>query len=130
MVLRSLIADITGSLPQQEAAADIVPGKRLIVIFEDTLGALRTWQNELLKLDSDRLRTLDVCVACIPNDDQVPLLNGRPAALPVADLKRELQGTDTGRFEVIVLNRDGTVMLRSEGPITIEELDRAISTIG
>lgn len=130
MLIRSLIAEVTGALPQQESAADIVPGKRLIVIFEDTLGALRTWQNELLKLDSDRLRTLDVCVACIPNDGQVPLLNGRPAALPVADLKRELQGTDPGRFEVIVLNHDGTVMLRSEGPITIEQLDQVISTIG
>jgi hypothetical protein len=130
MTLQSLITEITGALPEMDMPARIVPGKRLVVIFEDTLGALRSWQNELLKIDSDRLRSIDVSVACIPNDGEQPLLNGRPTVLPVADLKRELQGTDTGRFEVILLNRDGNVMLRSGGPVTIEQLEKAVATIG
>jgi hypothetical protein len=128
-MLQSLIAEITGAVPTSIEATEIVSGKRLVVIFEDTLGALRTWQNELLKINSDRLRGMDIAVACIPNDGQDPLLNGHPANLPVADLRTHLQGTDTGKFEVILLNSDGNVMLRSSGPVTIDQLSEAVRLV-
>lgn len=130
MALHSLIAEITGQLAVADAEADIVPGKRLVVIFEDTLGALRVWQNELLTINSARLRSMDICVACIPNDGYGPLLNGRPAVLPVAELKRQLQGGDTGKFEVVLVNYDGSIMLRSDGPVTIEQLQDAVTRLG
>ncbi|MCB5203737.1 DUF4174 domain-containing protein [Neorhizobium sp. T786] len=130
MALHSLMAEITGGLPVTDDAADGVPHKRLVVIFEDTLGALRAWQNELLKINSARLRSMDICVACIPNDGCGPLLNGRPAALPVADLKLQFQGTDTGKFEVLLVDYDGSIMLRSDGPVTIEQLQDAVTGLG
>jgi len=57
-VLKSLIAEITGQVPPQagELSDQIAPGHRLVVILEDTLGALREWQNELLRIDGDLLR--------------------------------------------------------------------------
>lgn len=130
MALHSLIAGITGRRAITDAGADVVPPKRLVVIFEDTLGALRVWQNELLTINSDRLRSMGICVACIPNDGNGPFLNGRPAALPVAELKRQLQGSDTGKFEVVLVNYDGSIMMRSDGPVTIEQLQDAVTRLG
>jgi hypothetical protein len=131
MALKSLLAEITGSVPTDlNLGAKVVPGKRLVVIFEDTLGALRIWQNELLKINSQRLRDLGLSVACVPQGSEEPMLNGHAAPLPVAALREELQGQDTGKFEVLLLDVDGSVMLRSDGPVTIEQLTEAINMIG
>jgi hypothetical protein len=132
IMLQSLMAELTGATTKNdgEAAVDLIPGKRTLVLFEDTLGALRSWQNDLLKIDGDTLRSLDICVACIPSDSQQPLLNGRPADLPVAQLRSKLKADKDGRFEVILVDFDGTVILRSDGPLTIGKIASALETIG
>jgi hypothetical protein len=131
-MLQSLIAELTGAMPKAdgEAAVDLVPGKRTLVLFEDTLGALRSWQNDLLKIDGDTLRSLDICVACIPSDSLHPLLNGRPADLPVAQLRSQLKGDRDGSFEVILVDFDGRVILRSAGPLTIGQIADAVKELG
>jgi hypothetical protein len=131
-MLQSLMAELTGTVPKAdgEAAVDLVPGKRTLVLFEDTLGALRSWQNDLLKIDGDTLRGLDICVACIPSDAQQPLLNGRPADLPVAQLRSQLKGDRDGSFEVILVDFDGRVILRSPGPLTIGQIAEAVKELG
>lgn len=131
-MLQSLIAELTGTYPQAdgEAATNLVPGKRTLILFEDTLGALRSWQNDLLKIDGDMLRNLDICVACIPSNSQQPLLNGRPADLPVETLRSRLKGERDGSFEVLLVDFDGQVILRSPGPLTIGQITDAVQQLG
>lgn len=90
MVLRSHIAEITGQFPSQagDLSEEIAPGRRLVVIFEDTLGALCEWQNDLLQIDGDALRQMNLSVACIPSDGQLALLDGRVSDLPVQQSSR------------------------------------------
>jgi hypothetical protein len=127
MVLRSLIAEITGHVPPQAkgVADDIAPGHRLIVVFEDTLGALRQWQNDLLRDEGDTLRDMAIWVACIPSDGQPTLLNGRPVDLPVEELRHALSQTSSGKSQVVVLDYDGNVILEANGPVTIGQLINA-----
>jgi hypothetical protein len=132
MLLQSLISEITGAVPHDDVklVEAVAPNRRLIVIFEDTLGALRAWQNELLKIDGDRLREMHVAVACVPSDGQPTLLNGKPATLPVDELRDTLQGNAAGKFEVLLLDFDGRLLLRSEGPVTIGQLADAVKNLG
>ena len=127
MVIRSLLAEIAGALPADDgkAVADVASGKRLIVIFEDTLGALRTWQNDLLKTDQQRLRDLNIAVACIPKGEGEALLNGHPATLPVSNLRDALNAD--GRFEIVLLGTEGGVLLRSNEPVSIDKISEAIA---
>ena len=131
MTLQSLVAEITAVLPRKRKVTKRAASEtRLLVLFEDTLGALRVWQNELLKIDGAALRKIGVNVACVPSDHQPPLLNGRPAELPVKELRSELQGEVPGKFEVVLLDFRGDVILRSDGPVTIEQLTEAVKGNG
>jgi hypothetical protein len=127
-MLQSLLAEIFGAVraPQVGAVARLVPDKRALVIFEDSLAPVRKWQTELLKIDQDALRDLDIAVLCLATDGEPSMVNGQPQALPVADLRRELQA-DGGKFELFLVDRDGTVILRSDVPLTVAELQRAVS---
>ncbi|MCF6371289.1 DUF4174 domain-containing protein [Rhizobium halophilum] len=128
MMLQSLLAEIFGAVPapQAGAVARLVPDKRALVIFEDSLVPVRKWQTDLLKVDQDALRELDVAVLCLAADGEPSMVNGQPQALPVADLRRELQA-DGGKFELFLVERDGTVILRSDVPLTVAELQKAVS---
>ena len=128
MVLKSLIAEITGRVPSQagDLSDEIAPGRRLVVIFEDTLGALREWQNELLRIDGDALRQMNMSVACIPSDGQLALLDGRVRDLPVEKLRHALSEGSPGKFQVVLLDAEGDVILRADGPVTIEQLSDAV----
>ena len=131
MVLKSLIAELTGHVPSQagDLSDEIAPGRRLVVIFEDTLGALREWQNELLQIDGDALRQMNMWVACIPSDGQPALLNGRASDLPVEELRQVLSESSPGEFQVVLLDVEGTVILRADGPVTIEQLSEAVKQV-
>ncbi|HEV7435188.1 MAG TPA: DUF4174 domain-containing protein [Pseudorhizobium sp.] len=126
-MLQSLLVEIFGALPapQGGAAARAVPNKRALVIFEDDLAPVRRWQTDLLKVDQDALRELDIAVISISSDGEPPMVNGQPQALPVSDLRRELQA-DGGKFELFLVEGDGNVILRSKVPLTVAELQKAI----
>ncbi|WP_105432374.1 hypothetical protein [Neorhizobium sp. T6_25] len=132
MVLQSLIAEITGQVPPQtkKLLGQVAAGRLLVVIFEDTAGALRVWQNELLKINGDVLRGMNMWVACVPADGQQALLNGRPTDLPIAELRQALCEGMSGAFQVVLLNSDGEVILRANGPVTIEQLADAVERTG
>ncbi|CDZ41490.1 Hypothetical protein NGAL_HAMBI1145_59220 [Neorhizobium galegae bv. officinalis] len=132
MVLQSLIAEITGQVPPQaeKLVEQITTGRLLVVIFEDTAGALRVWQNELLKINGDAIREMNMWVACVPADGQPALLNGRPTDLPVAELRQAFSEGMSGAFQVVLLNFDGEVILRANGPVTIEQLADAVGRTG
>ncbi len=131
MVLKSLIAEITGRVPAQagELYDQIAPGHRLVVIFEDTLGALRDWQDELLRIDGDALRQMNIWVACVPSDGQPALLNGRASDLPVVRLRQALSEASPGEFQVVLLDIEGDVILRADGPVTIEQLSEVVGRV-
>ncbi|MDR6821041.1 hypothetical protein J2X76_006241 [Neorhizobium sp. 2083] len=131
MVLKSLIAEITGQVPPQasDISEEIAPGRRLVVIFEDTLGALREWQNELLRTDGDALRHMNMWVACVPSDGHPALLNGRVSDFPVEELRHALSEGSPGQFQVVLLDVEGDVILRADGPVTIEQLSEAVDRI-
>ena len=116
----------THPAPSGETAATMVPGKRALVLFEDNLSPVRRWQTELLKLDREALREMDIAVLCIAADDGPSMINGCPCPLPVEDLRRELQG-DIGKFEAILLDKDANILLRSETPVTIGEIKAAVT---
>jgi len=42
-------------------------------------------------VDQNALRVLDIAVLCIAADGEPSMVNGQPQALPIADLRRELQ---------------------------------------
>ena len=127
-MLQSLLAEIFGAVPapQAGAVARLIPDKRALVIFEDNLAPVRKWQTDLLKVNQDALRELDIAVLCLAADGEPSMVNGQPQALPVADLRRELQA-DGGKFELFLVERDGTVILRSDVPLTVAELQKAVS---
>lgn len=127
-MLQSLLAEIFGAVPtpQAGAVARLIPGKRALVIFEDSLAPVRKWQTELLKVDQDTLRNLEIVVLCLAADGEPSMVNGQPQAPPVADLRRELQA-DGGKFELFLVERDGTIILRSDVPLTVAELQKAVS---
>lgn len=111
--------------PSGEIAAALVPGKRALVLFEDNLSPVRKWQTELLKLDQDTLRAMDIAVICISADEGPSMINGRPQPLPVDELRRELQG-DIGKFEAILVDKDANILLRSDAPVTIAQIEKAV----
>ncbi|CAD7032344.1 hypothetical protein REJC140_03041 [Pseudorhizobium endolithicum] len=127
-MLQSLLAEIFGAVPAPQAGsvARVAPDKRALVIFEDNLAPVRKWQTDLLKVDQDALREMDTVVLCIAADGEPSMVNGQPQALPVADLRRELQA-DGGKFELFLVERDGTVILRSDVPLTVADLKKALS---
>ncbi|SMF53198.1 protein of unknown function [Xaviernesmea oryzae] len=109
-----------------EMAAALVPDKRALVLFEDNLSPVRKWQTELLKMDQDALRAMDIAVICVSADEGPSMINGRPQSLPVVDLRRELQGGD-GKFEAILIDKDANILLRSDAPVTIAQIEEAVS---
>lgn len=127
-MLQSLLAEIFGALPtpQGGAVARVAPDKRALVIFEDSLAPVRKWQTDLLNVNQDALRELDIAVLCIAADGEPSMVNGQPQELPVADLRRELQA-EGGKFELFLVDRDGDVILRSNVPLTVAELQKAVS---
>lgn len=127
-MLQSLLAEIFGAVPAPQAGAvrRLVPDKRALVIFEDSLAPVRKWQTDLLKVDQDALRELDIAVLCLAADGEPSMVNGQPQALPVDDIRRELQ-VDVGKFELLLVERNGTVILRSDVPLTVAELQKAVS---
>ncbi|MGK9055505.1 DUF4174 domain-containing protein, partial [Neorhizobium petrolearium] len=106
--------------------AALVPDKRALVLFEDNLSPVRKWQTELLKMDQDALRAMDIAVICVSADEGPSMINGRPQSLPVVDLRRELQGGD-GKFEAILIDKDANILLRSDAPVTIAQIEEAVS---
>nr|CAD6437868.1 hypothetical protein REQ54_04315 [Rhizobium sp. Q54] len=128
-MLQSLLAEIFGALPapQGGAMARVVPDKRALVIFEDNLSPVRKWQTDLLKVDSDALRTLDIAVVCIPAEGEPPMINGQPRPLPVDELRRELQ-VGQGKFELVLIGRSGNILVRSDVPLTIGDIQKAIAS--
>ncbi|MGK9054236.1 DUF4174 domain-containing protein [Neorhizobium petrolearium] len=129
-MLQSLLVEIFGATPapQGGAVARAVPDKRALVIFGDNLAPVRRRQSDLLKVDQDALRDLDIAVISISADGEPSIVNDQPQALPVADLRRELQA-DGGKFELFLVEGDGNVILRSNMPLTVAELQKAVSTM-
>lgn len=115
--------------PSGETAAALVPGKRALVLFEDNLSPVRRWQTELLKMDQGALRAMDIAVICISADDGPSMINGRPQLLPVKELRQELQG-HIGKFEAILIDKDANILLRSDAPVTIPQIEEAVSDDG
>ncbi|MGK9054820.1 DUF4174 domain-containing protein [Xaviernesmea oryzae] len=108
-----------------ETAAGLVPDKRVLVLFEDNLSPVRKWQSELLKLDQEALRAMDIAIVCVSSDDAPSMINGRPQALPVDELRRELQG-GAGKFEAILVDKDAGILLRSDTPVTIAQIQEVV----
>ncbi|MBU1312432.1 MAG: hypothetical protein KJ947_26340 [Alphaproteobacteria bacterium] len=126
-MLQSLLVEIFGAIPpsQGETVADVVPHKNALVLFEDNLAPVRRWQTELLKLDSDALRAMEIAVVCLPSDNEPALVNGHPQSLPVQKIRQELQG-GTGKFEAVLVSKAGDVILRSDAPLTIRQIQEAL----
>ncbi|MBW6425449.1 hypothetical protein KX729_28955 [Rhizobium sp. XQZ8] len=130
MALQSLVAEITGAIPISDAATDIAPGRRVLIVFENGRTTLKDWHNDLLWIDRDRLRLLNVSVVSIPSEGDGVLLNGIHATLPTDRLKVEVLGNpEDEKPGVVLISSDGRVLLRSDHAVTIQQIGDAIKTL-
>jgi hypothetical protein len=130
MALQSLVAEITGAIPLSDVASEVLPGRRVLIVFENSSSTLRGWHDDLMRIDRDRLQILNVSVVGIFSESKDVLLNGAHSTLPVDELIAELLGSpQDGTPVVVVLSSDGRILLRSDHAVTIQQIGDAIKTL-
>jgi hypothetical protein len=129
MAIISLIHEILGlsneALHPAESLAAFEGTARVLVIFEDSPGELLKRQDALLSIDA--LRAMDVVVVHV--DGGRVQVSKRPTTLRAADIRSELDGPEIGRFEVVLLDRNGSVVTRSNAPLAIEDIAQTVATL-
>jgi len=130
MALQSLVAEISGAIPISDAATDVAPGRRVLIVLENGSTTLRDWHSDLLWIDRDRLRLLNVSVVSIPSEGDGVLLDGSRATLPTDRLRAEvLSNSETENPAVVLISSDGRLLLRSDHAVTIQQIGEAIKTL-
>ena len=128
MAIKSLIHEILGlsndNLHPAGSLSAFTGTARLLVIFEDNTGELLRRQDALLSIDA--LRALDIVVVHVGSGVQV---SRRPTTLDAAGIRSELGGPDTGGFEIVLIDRKGSLVMRSDEPVTIEKIAQAVATL-
>lgn len=129
MAIKSLIHEILGlsndELHPAESLSAFAGTARVLVIFEDSQGEFLKRQDALLSIDP--LRALDVVVVHV--DDSRVQVSKRLTTLRATDIRSELDGPEPGRFEVVLIDRNGSVVMRSNAPLTIEEIAQTVATL-
>lgn len=126
MALQSLVSEITGAIPPSDVASEVLPGRRVLIVFENRSTTLRGWHDDLMRIDRDRLRLLNVSVVGIFSESKDVLLNGAHSTLPVDEL---IGSPQNGTPVVVVLSSDGRILLRSDHAVTIQQIGDAIKTL-
>jgi hypothetical protein len=128
MAIKSLIHEILGlskdDLHPAGSLSAFAGTARVLVIFEDSTGELMRRQDEALSIDA--LRALDVVVVHVGSGVHV---SKRPTTLDAADIRSDLGGREVGRFEVVLIDRNGSLVMRSDDPVTIEEIAQTVATL-
>ena len=115
MALQSLLAEITGAISISDTATDVASGRRVLIVFENGSTTLKDWHSDLLWIDRDRLRVLNVSVVSIPSESEDVLLDGLRATLPTNRLRAEVLGNPADEKPAVVLiSSDGRILLRSD----------------
>ncbi|MEZ2131357.1 MULTISPECIES: hypothetical protein [unclassified Sinorhizobium] len=129
MAIKSLIHEILGlsndELHPAESLSAFEGTARVLVIFEDSPGELLKRQDALLSIDA--LRALDVVVVHV--DGRRVQVSKRPTTLRATNIRSELDGPEIGRFEVVLIDRNASVVTRSNTPLAIEDIAQIVATL-
>lgn len=129
MAIKSLIHEILGlsndELYPAESLSAFEGMARVLVIFEDSPGELLKRQDRILSIDA--LRALDVVVVHV--DGSRVQVSKRPTTLRAADIRSELDGPEFGRFEVVLIDRNGSIVTRSNAPLAIEDIAQTVAAL-
>ena len=118
-MLKSIIREIMGPAPRAPAAPDclrpFIGLKRVLIIFADADDDRAMVQDELLRRAHFSLIENDIEVLSIAGGGVFPTFEGSED-LDADEIRDDLQGPPPGEFGLLLLDRDGKVLLRSKEP--------------
>ncbi|SCW54983.1 protein of unknown function [Rhizobium mongolense subsp. loessense] len=131
-MLKSIIREIMGPAPRAPVSPDclkpFIGTKRVLIIFADADDDRATVQDELLRTSHLRFIEDDIEVFSIAGGGVFPLFEGS-YDLDADEIRDDLEGPQPGEFGLVLLDRDGTVKLRSSEPVRPEEIIGALSSM-
>jgi hypothetical protein len=126
-MLKSLLTEIIGIDEDTTHPADSLDAfkgtARVLVIFDDSTGELLRLQDEELTLEA--LRVMDITVAHVFGNSAVQV-SKRPTHLAASAIREETSGPKIGTFGVVLIDRDGSIILRSVEPLSATDLAKAV----
>jgi hypothetical protein len=128
----SLLAEITGAIPATEATeiSDIAGEAPALIVFGNPTNESVTAQNDALRPGQNDLRQLSITVVHVPDGDGPVSLNGLPCSLAADRIRTGLNREALEQFQVMLLDSDGRLLLRSDKPVPLDQLREAIRVVG
>jgi len=128
----SLLAEITGAIPATEATeiSDIAGEAPALFVFGNPTSEPVTAQNDALRPGQNDLRQLSITVVHVPDGDGPVSLNGLPCNLSADRIRTGLNRDPLEQFTAMLLDSKGRLLLRSDKPVTLDQLREAIRLVG
>jgi hypothetical protein len=128
----SLLAEIIGVIPATKATeiSDIAGEAPALIVFGNPTNESVTAQNDALRPGQNNLQQLSISVVHVPDGDGPVLINGLPCSLAADRIRTGLNRDALEQFQVMLLDPDGRLLLRSDKPVTLDQLREAIRLVG
>src|SRR5579883_1311597 len=102
--------------------------RRPVIVFADAGGNLYDRQVRKLRAASGGLRERDIVVIGVAGGDASALIGG-PDPRQGADAFRKAYGVPSGRFEVLLVGKDGGVKFRARDLVSPSEIFRIVDAM-
>jgi hypothetical protein len=102
--------------------------KRVLIIFADANDDRATMQDESLQRAKFSLIENDIEVLNVAGGGVFPTFE-EPEDLDADEIRDDLQGPQPGEFGLLLLDCDGTVLLRSKEPMSPEDIIGSLSSV-
>ncbi|TCL67210.1 DUF4174 domain-containing protein [Rhizobium sp. BK251] len=123
-MLKSLVRELIGASPETKRSPDSLRDFRgrcsVLAVFEDSDDERPVLQEQLLKQCGAVLERCNIAVLKIAGGGVFQLLD-EPYDIDADEIRDELK-VSSDDFEVVLVDMDGTVRLRSRQPIDVHEL--------
>jgi hypothetical protein len=128
-MLRSLLAELLGPVPAENGAAALfehLTTPFALLVSEGETGMDYAIQEEALAANKDALRSLGIDIILFPARQGAILIDGRSSGLPSDEACLDTQNGSSGDFAVLLIERRGQVLLRSNIPVGFEQIQEAV----
>ncbi|MBB3655298.1 hypothetical protein FHX15_000497 [Rhizobium sp. BK650] len=127
-MLKSILHEIMGTSVREphlpRSLEQFLGKKNVLIVFADTEDDRPIVQDELLRISQMRLIEDDIEVFTIAGGGAFSLFEDG-YDLDVDEVREQLQGPLNGEFGLVLVGADGKVKLRSDKPMSAEEISRA-----